>query len=41
MALVRPDNLNVPSLLGWDVLSQFEVIMNWTTKSVELRDPAA
>ena len=39
VAPVRPDNRNVPSLLGWDVLSQFEVVMNWTTKTVELRDP--
>jgi len=30
----------VPSLLGWDVLSQFEVVLNWTKKAVELRDPA-
>jgi hypothetical protein len=39
VAPVRSDNRNVPSLLGWDVLSKFDVRLNWTTKTVELRDP--
>ena len=39
VAPLRADNRQLPSVLGWDVLSHFEVLLNWTTKTVELRDP--
>jgi hypothetical protein len=30
VAPLLPDNRQLPSVLGWDVLSHFEVVLNWT-----------
>ena len=37
VAQLRPDNQELPSLLGWDILERFEVLVDWRSRRVELR----
>ena len=37
VAQFRPGDMNLPSLLGWDILEKFEVVVDWRTRRVELR----
>ena len=37
LAQPRPDNAGLPSLLGWDILERFEVLVDWRSRRVELR----
>jgi len=37
IAQPRPDNAGLPSLLGWDMLYRFEVLVDWRSRRVELR----
>ena len=39
IAQLRPDNLPLPSLLGWDVLQRFRVNLNWADRTVTLDSP--
>jgi len=34
----EPNRVQFPSLLGWDVLAQFRLTMDWAQRSVELHE---
>jgi hypothetical protein len=36
-----PSNAGLPSLLGWDVLSQFGLLTDWSTGRLELHQPGS
>jgi hypothetical protein len=36
-----PQTQQMPSLLGWDVLAQFRLTMDWSQRSVELHESTA
>ena len=37
----QPINLRLPSLVGWDVLENFRVNLDWPQRTVELYEPAS
>lgn len=37
IAQPRTANAALPSLLGWDILERFELLVDWRTRRVELR----
>jgi hypothetical protein len=37
----QPDSLRHPSLLGWDILADFRLNIDWSQRLVELHEPAA
>jgi hypothetical protein len=36
IAELRPDNQMLPSILGWDVLQYFRLVVDWPSRQVTL-----